>query len=50
METSPTFDVGERVRARNVSVPGHTRLPRYVRGHSGVVEIIQPAHVLPDPV
>ncbi|MGW1106588.1 nitrile hydratase subunit beta [Streptomyces sp. NPDC002540] len=48
VETSPTFGVGERVRARNMSVPGHTRLPRYVRGHSGVVEIIQPAHVLPD--
>ncbi|MFE7357962.1 nitrile hydratase subunit beta [Streptomyces sp. NPDC057543] len=48
VETSPTFGVGERVRARNTSVPGHTRLPRYVRGHSGVVEIIQPAHVLPD--
>ncbi len=48
VETSPKFDVGECVRARNMSVPGHTRLPRYVRGHSGVVEIIQPAHVLPD--
>ncbi|MFD7873707.1 nitrile hydratase subunit beta [Streptomyces sp. NPDC059766] len=48
VETPPAFGVGERVRARSRSVPGHTRLPRYVRGHSGVVEIIQPAHVLPD--
>ncbi|MFE2585304.1 nitrile hydratase subunit beta [Streptomyces sp. NPDC059378] len=48
LETPPAFGVGERVRARSRSVPGHTRLPRYVRGHSGVVEIVQPAHVLPD--
>jgi nitrile hydratase len=31
-----------------MSPPGHTRLPGYVRGHTGVVEIIQPAAVLPD--
>ncbi|WP_411127903.1 nitrile hydratase subunit beta [Streptomyces sp. x-19] len=48
LDTAPAFGVGQRVRARNVSVPGHTRLPGYVRGHAGVVEIIQPAHVLPD--
>ncbi|MFF4896092.1 SH3-like domain-containing protein [Streptomyces sp. NPDC001068] len=29
-------------------MPGHTRLPGYVRGHAGVVDIVQPAHVLPD--
>ncbi|MER6980819.1 SH3-like domain-containing protein, partial [Streptomyces carpinensis] len=48
LETAPAFGVGQRVRARAVSVPGHTRLPGYVRGRAGVVEIIQPAHVLPD--
>ncbi|MEV8563790.1 nitrile hydratase subunit beta [Streptomyces sp. NPDC051917] len=48
VDTAPVFAVGERVRAKNVSVPGHTRLPGYVRGHTGVVELIQPAHVLPD--
>ncbi|MFD8006240.1 nitrile hydratase subunit beta [Streptomyces mirabilis] len=48
VDTVPVFAVGERVRARNVSVPGHTRLPGYVRGRTGVVELIQPAHVLPD--
>lgn len=26
----------------------HTRLPRYVRGYTGVVEVIQPAAVFPD--
>ena len=34
---SPGFKAGQRVRARNVSPVGHTRLPRYVRGHHGVV-------------
>ncbi|MFF4214414.1 SH3-like domain-containing protein [Streptomyces sp. NPDC001796] len=26
----------------------HIRLPGYIRGQTGVVDIIQPAHVLPD--
>jgi nitrile hydratase len=48
IDTAPSFAVGERVRAKNISPPGHTRLPGYVRGHIGVVELIQPAAVLPD--
>jgi nitrile hydratase subunit beta len=48
MDTAPAFTVGERVRARDISPPGHTRLPGYIRGHIGVVELIQPAAVLPD--
>ncbi|MGW2936015.1 nitrile hydratase subunit beta [Streptomyces sp. NPDC001156] len=48
LDVPPAFAIGERVRAKNVSVPGHTRLPGYVRGHIGVVDLIQPAHVLPD--
>ncbi|MEV7323927.1 nitrile hydratase subunit beta [Streptomyces sp. NPDC093970] len=48
IDSPPAFGVGDRVRARNVTVPGHTRLPGYVRGHAGVVDIVQPAHVLPD--
>ncbi|MFG2357418.1 nitrile hydratase subunit beta [Streptomyces sp. NPDC048521] len=48
VDTPPAFAVGDRVRTRAVSVPGHTRLPAYVRGHVGVVERIQPGHVLPD--
>ncbi len=28
----PALQIGERVRARNMHPPGHTRLPRYVRG------------------
>ena len=32
------FKPGDRVRARNINPPTHTRLPRYVRGHVGTVE------------
>ena len=31
------FRPGQDVRARNLHPPGHTRLPRYTRGKSGVV-------------
>jgi len=44
------FLIGARVRARNINPPTHTRLPRYVRGHAGVVERIQGCHVYPDTV
>ena len=39
---------GERVRAKNISPAGHTRLPRYVRGHTGVVVADPAGSVLPD--
>ncbi|MDX3854856.1 nitrile hydratase subunit beta [Streptomyces sp. AK02-01A] len=48
VDAAPAFAPGERVRARDMSPPGHTRLPRYVRGHTGVVALIQPAALLPD--
>lgn len=48
VNTEPAFAVGDRVRAKDISPPGHTRLPRYVRGHAGVVDVIQPAAVFPD--
>jgi nitrile hydratase len=48
LDTPPKFQPGERVRAKNMSPPGHTRLPRYVRGHTGVVAQVEPASVLPD--
>ena len=31
------FKAGQRIRARNIHPPGHTRLPRYVRGKVGVI-------------
>lgn len=44
----PRFAVGDRVRAKDVDPAGHTRLAKYVRGHRGVIEIVQPAALLPD--
>jgi nitrile hydratase subunit beta len=46
--TKPAFEVGERVRARNMHPRGHTRLPRYVRGRMGVIERVIGCHVFPD--
>ena len=34
---APAFAPGDRVRARNIHPQYHTRMPRYVRGHAGVI-------------
>jgi len=51
-ERAPTaparFAPGDRVRARQLHPSGHTRLPRYVRGHVGTVVQAHGAHVFPD--
>jgi nitrile hydratase len=47
-DAAARFHIGERVRARNLNPAGHTRLPRYVRGHVGIIECDHGAHVLPD--
>jgi len=44
------FTPGARVRAKNINPQTHTRLPRYVRGHIGVVERVHGCHVFPDTV
>lgn len=44
----PRFAVGDAVRARNTHPSGHTRLPRYVRGHEGRVVRVHGAHVYAD--
>jgi nitrile hydratase len=46
--TQPLFKVGQQVRARMIHPNGHTRLPRYVRGHVGTVQAIHGVHVCPD--
>ena len=47
--TAPArFSVGDRVRTRNINPPSHTRLPRYVRGRAGVIELVHGCHVFPD--
>jgi nitrile hydratase len=42
------FKPGDRVRAKNINPLSHTRLPRYARGHVGLVEAIRGFHVYPD--
>jgi nitrile hydratase subunit beta len=48
VDVPAAFAVGDAVRAKDVEPAGFTRLPRYIRGHRGVVEMVQPAHLLPD--
>ena len=42
------FRVGDRVRVRNIHPRGHTRAPRYVRGHGGVIEQAHGVFIFPD--
>jgi nitrile hydratase len=42
------FKPGDRVRAKNMHPVTHTRLPRYARGHVGVVERNLGCNVFPD--
>ena len=47
-EAEPRFRIGDRVRARNLHPRGHTRMPRYVRGHEGVIARDHGHQVFPD--
>jgi nitrile hydratase len=48
LATAPRFRPGQRVRARNINPPTHTRLPRYARGKSGMIERGHGVFVFPD--
>ena len=43
-----SFRPGDRVRVRLDFVPGHIRMPGYIRGRSGVVVGVSPAYPYPD--
>jgi nitrile hydratase len=45
---APLFQVGQRVRARNINPVGHTRLPRYARGKSGLILKDRGVYAFPD--
>ena len=45
---APRFQVGQRVRARNIHPAGHTRLPRYVRAKLGTIDRDHGVFVFPD--
>ena len=42
------FQRGERVRVRNDFVPGHIRVPGYIRGKTGIVMVEGPLTPFPD--
>jgi nitrile hydratase subunit beta len=48
VQVPPSFKVGQRVRARNINPPTHTRLPRYARGKIGSVVRDHGVFVFPD--
>ena len=47
-EVRPLFEVSQRVRARNINPTGHTRLPRYARGKTGVIVRDHGVYLFPD--
>ncbi len=44
----PVIEVGDRVRVKDEFVPGHIRMPGYIRGKTGVVVGVSPAYPYPD--
>ena len=42
------FSAGDRVRVREDYVPGHVRMPAYIRGKTGIVVSESPAYPFPD--
>jgi len=43
-----SFEVGETVRVKNEFVPGHHRMPGYIRGKTGVIVSVLPLYPFPD--
>ena len=48
LELTPRFHIGESVRGRNINPATHTRMPRYTRVKTGVVERDRGVFNLPD--
>ncbi|WP_086636137.1 SH3-like domain-containing protein [Acetobacter sp. DsW_059] len=44
----PQFKTGDSVKVRNLNPTGHTRLPQYVKGHTGVIDRQHGFFVFPD--
>ena len=47
-EAEALYSIGDRVKAKNMHPSGHTRLPRYLRGHVGTIRSVRGHHVFPD--
>ncbi len=48
IEVAARFQVGDRVRGLNIHPTTHTRMPRYTRGKTGIVERDRGVFALPD--
>lgn len=48
IDTQARFAVGDQVLVRNVNPTGHTRIPAYAKGKTGVVEEVAGAYVFAD--
>lgn len=48
VETRQVLKPGDKVRVKTDYVPGHVRMPGYIRGKTGVVVNISPAYPFPD--
>jgi nitrile hydratase len=48
IEVTPKFRPGDRVSVRNEHPTGHTRMPRYCRGRTGVIDRDHGVFVFPD--
>ncbi len=48
VEVAPRFKVGDKIVARNINPVTHTRLPRYIRGKRGVINMDHGVFVFPD--
>ncbi len=47
-EAPPVYAVGQTVKVGHFHPKSHTRAPRYIRGHIGIVEKVYGAHIFPD--
>ena len=47
-ENLPELNIGDRVTVKSEFVPGHVRMPAYIRGKTGVVVGISPEYPFPD--
>ena len=46
--SEPRFKAGDSVRTKNFNSTGHTRLPRYARDKTGVIDAVREGFVFPD--
>ena len=47
-DIAPKFKAGDKVLVRNIHPKGHTRVPRYVRGRTGVIDRDHGVFIFPD--